>query len=77
MDGVFPEKSAPLLYRTVSPDFYTEFLYVLVGCSMLTMKTCIKCVYRMGSSQRLPQIMRAWDRMRNFIILKRICGFKG
>ena len=24
----------------------------------------------MGSSQRLPQIMRSWGRMRNFIILK-------
>ena len=32
---------------------------------------------RVGSSQRLPQIMRAWERMRNFIISKRICGFKG
>ena len=29
-------------------------------------------MYRMGSSQRLPQIMRAWEKMRNFIILKRI-----
>ena len=37
----------------------------------------IKCAYGMGSSQRLPQIMRAWERMRNFIILKRICRFKG
>ena len=35
---------------------------------------CIKCMYRMGSTQRLPQIMCAWERMR---ILKRICGFKG
>ena len=30
----------------------------------------------MGSSQRLPRIMRAWGRMRNFIILKRICGLR-
>ena len=34
----------------------------------------IKCVYRMGSSQYLPRIMCAWERI---IILKRICGFKG
>ena len=34
-------------------------------------------MYGMGSSQRLPRIMRAWERMRSFIILKRICGFKG
>ena len=27
-------------------------------------------MYRMGSSQRLPRIMHAWERMRNFIILK-------
>ena len=34
-------------------------------------------MHGMGSSQRLARIMRAWGRMRNFIILKRICGFKG
>ena len=44
---------------------------------MLIMKMYIKCVYRMGSSQRLPQIMHAWERMRNFIILTKICRFKG
>ena len=44
---------------------------------MLIMKMSIKCVYRMGSSQRLPRIMHAWERTHNFIILKRICGFKG
>ena len=31
----------------------------------------IKCVYRMGSSQRLLRIMRAWERPHNFIILKK------
>ena len=25
-------------------------------------------MHRMGSSQRLPRIMRAWERMHNFII---------
>ena len=34
-------------------------------------------MYKMGSSQRLPRIMCAWERMRNFIILKGICAFKG
>ena len=41
----------------------------------------IKCVYGMGSSQRLPRIMRPWGRMRNFIILKEYAkparGLKG
>ena len=32
----------------------------------------MKCVLRVGSSQHLPRIMRAWGRMRNFIISKRI-----
>ena len=40
------------------------------------MKTCIKFVYRMGSSQRLPRIMRAWERMRNVIILKKFAGLR-
>ena len=30
----------------------------------------------MGSSQRLPQIMHAWERMRNFIILKKKAGLR-
>ena len=30
----------------------------------------MKCVLRVGSSQRSPRIMRAWGRMRNFIISK-------
>ena len=34
----------------------------------------MKCVLRVGSSQRSPQIMRAWGRMRNFIISKRMRG---
>ena len=53
------------------------YKYVLVGYFILILKKCINCVYRMGSSQHSPRIMRAWERMRNFIILKRICGFKG
>ena len=32
---------------------------------------------RVGSSQHSPRIMRAWGRMRNFIISKRMCGLKG
>ena len=30
----------------------------------------------MGSSQRLPRIMRAWGRMRNFIILKKYVALR-
>ena len=30
----------------------------------------------MGSSQLLPRIMRAWERMRNFIILKEFAGLR-
>ena len=33
-------------------------------------------MYRLGSSQCLPQTMRGWKKC-NFIILKRIYGFKG
>ena len=33
-------------------------------------------VYRIGSSQRLPRIMRAWERIRNFIILKECAGLR-
>ena len=35
----------------------------------------IKCMCRMGGSQRLPRIMRAWERTRN-IILKVNCNAK-
>ena len=52
-------------------------LCVLVDYFLLILKKFINCKYRMGSSQRSARIMRAWKRMRNFIILKRICGFKG
>ena len=41
-------------------------LYVLVGYFILIPKKYMKCVLRMGSSQRSPQIMRAWEIMRNF-----------
>ena len=34
----------------------------------------MKCVLRVGSSQRSPRIMCAWERMCNFITSKRICG---
>ena len=44
------------------------YMYVLVGYFILIIKMCIKWVHRMGSSQRLPRIMRPWERMRNFII---------
>ena len=40
-------------------------------------KKCMKCVLRVGSSQRSPQIMQAWGRMHSFIISKRMCGLKG
>ena len=33
--------------------------------------------YILDSNQHLPRIMHAWERMHNFIIIKRICGFKG
>ena len=52
------------------------YMYILVGYFMLILKKCMKCVLRVGSSQRSPRIMRAWERMRNFIISKRICGLK-
>ena len=56
--------------------FICTTLYVLVGNFILILKKCINCVYRMGSSQCSPRIMRAWERMPNFIILKKY-GFKG
>ena len=31
----------------------------------------MKCMYKLGSSQRLPQTMCTWKRMRNFIIFKK------
>ena len=33
-------------------------------------------MYRIYSSQHLPQTMRAWERMRNFIILKDYVGLR-
>ena len=30
----------------------------------------------MGSSQRLPRIMHAWERMRNFIVSKEYAGLR-
>ena len=65
------QRTTFLLYRTVWLNFYTaryKFLYVLVGYFILILKKCMKCVLR---------IMRTWERMRNFNISKRICGFKG
>ena len=48
-----------------------------VGYFILILKKCMKCVLRVGSSQRSPRIMRAWGRMHSFIISKRMCGLKG
>ena len=33
-------------------------------------------MHEMRSSQRLPRIIRSWGRMSNFVISKRISGFK-
>ena len=43
---------------------------------ILIIKKCMKHVYRLGSSQCSPQTMHAWERIRNFITSKRICGLK-
>ena len=81
MDIGFPEKSACLLIGLYSPTFIQQgknfYIYVLVGYFILIIKMCVKSVYRMGGSQRLPPIMHVWERTRNFIIIKRIRGFKG
>ena len=37
---------------------------------MLILMNCIKYVYRLGSSQRSPQTMHAWEGMHNYIILR-------
>ena len=52
--GGFPEKST---HRAISFDFSTtrkKFLYVLVEYFALILLNHIKCVYRLGSSLRLP-----------------------
>ena len=63
MDEGFPEKLAHLLYRTVLPNFYTANF--ICTCRL---HTNYEKVHRMGSIQCLPRIMRAWEKMCNFII---------
>ena len=65
------------LYRPTSIQQGKSFFMHICRLFHTYSKKCMKCVLRVGSSQRLPQIMRAWGRMRIFIISKRICGFMG
>ena len=41
---------------------------------MLILKKCMKCVLRVGSSQRSPRIMHAWERCVILLFQKEYAG---
>ena len=66
-------------YRQISSQQGRCFnirLFYRLGYFILILMNCIKCPYRLGSSQNLPGTITTWEGKRNFIILRRICRFK-